>query len=370
MAERKPSRFYRPELDALRFFAFLCVFLRHVPLTLGLDRIFPKQMLEVRDAGGYGVCLFFLLSAYLITELLCRERDESNDVHLKAFYMRRILRIWPLYFAFLGLGFIFGLMMPHFRVSLSRLFAFLLLSGNWYTSLFGWTASPIFPLWSISVEEQFYLIIPGIMKYKGRLAIWAMSLFFFALSYIVLAWMGQRAISVDLGVWTNSFVQFQFFAVGCMLAMGLRARVPRLRTYWRATIVVAGLMFWMAATNATHHVAAQPGSARLCLMYALILTGTVLIFLGFLGTKASLIPKPLRYLGQISYGLYVFHYAVADAITAVAKRWPQSGLRSSPFSGILDLALTIGVATLSYQFFERPFLRLKERYTFIKSRPA
>jgi peptidoglycan/LPS O-acetylase OafA/YrhL len=370
MAQRKPSRFYRPELDALRFFAFLCVFQHHVPFTLGLERIFPKQILELQEAGAYGVCLFFLLSAYLITELLCKERDESNDVHLKAFYMRRVLRIWPLYFAFLGLGFIFGLVLPHYRVSPYRLFAFLLLSGNWYTSLFGWTASPIFPLWSISVEEQFYLLIPGIMKYKGKVAIWAVSLFFLALSYVVLAWMGRRAINVNLGVWTNSFVQFQFFAAGCMLAVGLRTKVPKLRTYWRAVIVAVGLMFWMAATNATHHVAAHPGSGRLCLMYALILIGTVLIFLGFLGTKASLIPKPLRYLGQISYGLYVFHYAIADAITAIAKRWPQSGLRSSPFSGILDLVLTIGVATLSYRFFERPFLRLKERYTFAKSGAA
>ncbi|MDW5267827.1 MULTISPECIES: acyltransferase [Acidobacteriaceae] len=370
MPERKPSRFYRPELDALRFFAFLCVFQHHVPFTLGLDRIFPARIQELKEAGAYGVCLFFLLSAYLITELLCKERDETNSVHLKAFYIRRVLRIWPLYFVFLGFGVVFGIVMPHFRVEHYRVLAFLLLAGNWYTSYFGFTLNPISPLWSISVEEQFYLLIPTIMKHGGRRAIWAVSALFFIVSYGVLAWLGQHDASVNIRVWTNSLVQFQFFAAGCMLAIGLRARVPKLRVYWRIACVGGGVALWMASTHVTRHIDVHPGAARLCVMYGMILAGTVLIFLGFLGLKASLIPKGLRYLGQISYGLYVFHEFIGDSISSAAKHWPHSGLRGSPFSGALDLALTIGVAALSYQFLERPFLRLKERYTFIKSRPA
>ncbi len=370
MAERKLSRFYRPELDALRFFAFMCVFQHHVPFTLGLDRIFPERMLELHEAGAYGVCLFFLLSAYLITELLCKERDKTGDIHLQSFYIRRVLRIWPLYFVFLGFGVVFGLVMPHFRVELFRLLAFLLLAGNWYTSYFGWTLNPISPLWSISVEEQFYLLVPTIMKYGGKRAIWALSIVFMVVSYGVLAWMGEHDASVTVRVWTNSLVQFQFFAAGCMLAIGLRARVPKLRVYGRAVCVAGGLALWMASTHVTRHLDVHPGSLRLCAMYAMVLAGTVLIFLGFLGLQASLVPRGLRYLGQISYGLYVFHELIGDSISSAAKHWPHSGLRDSPFSGILDLALTIGLAALSYQFLERPFLRLKERYTFIKSRPA
>jgi peptidoglycan/LPS O-acetylase OafA/YrhL len=370
MPGRKPSRFYRPELDALRFFAFLCVFQHHVTFTLGLDRIFPARIKELHEAGAYGVCLFFLLSAYLITELLCKELDETNSVHLKAFYIRRVLRIWPLYFAFLAFGVIFGLVMPHFRVEPYRLLAFLLLAGNWYTSYVGWTTNPIFPLWSISVEEQFYLLIPAIMKYGGRRAIWAVSVLFFIVSYGVLAWLGQHHAKVSVRVWCNSPVQFQFFAAGCMLALSLRARVPQLRVYWRVACVACGIAVWMAATHVTLHVDVHPGGLRLCAMYAMILVGTVLIFLGFLGLKASLVPRSLRYLGQISYGLYVFHDFVGDSVSAAAKHWPRTGLKGSPYSGILELALTIALAALSYQFLERPFLRLKERYTLIKSRPA
>lgn len=370
MPERKPSRFYRPELDALRFFAFLCVFQHHIKFTLGLDRFSPMRFGELQEAGAYGVCLFFLLSAYLITELLCKERDETNSVHLKAFYIRRVLRIWPLYFVFLGFGVIFGLVMPHFRIEPYRLLAFLLLSGNWYSSYFGWTLNPISPLWSISVEEQFYLLIPTIMKHGGKRAICAISVFFFVVSYVVLAWMGGHHSSVTVSVWTNSLVQFQFFAAGCLLAIGLRTRVPKMRGYWRIACVGGGVALWMAATHVTRHIDVHPGAARLCAMYGMILTGTVLIFLGFLGLRASLVPKSLRYLGQISYGLYVFHEFVGECISSAAKHWPHSGLKDSPLSGILALAFTIGLAALSYQFLERPFLRLKERYTFIKSRPA
>jgi peptidoglycan/LPS O-acetylase OafA/YrhL len=165
-------------------------------------------------------------------------------------------------------------------------------------------------------------------------------------------------------------VQFQFFAAGCMLALGLRTRVPKLGVFWRLACVVVGVALWMAATHVTLHVDVHPGGSRLCAMYGMILTGTVLIFLGFLGLSASLVPKGLRYLGQISYGLYVFHEFVGDSVSSAAKHWPRIGLKGSPYSGILELALTIALAALSYQFLERPFLRLKERYTFIKSRPA
>ena len=347
----------------LRFFAFLCVFQHHVFFTLGLDRTFPKLVGEFRVAGAYGVCLFFLLSAYLITELLCRERNDTGSVNLKAFYIRRVLRIWPLYFAFLAFGVILGLVMPHFKIEPYRMLAFLLLAGNWYTSYVGWTVNPIFPLWSISVEEQFYLLIPAIMKRGGRRAIWAVSALFLIVSYSVLAWMGEHYAKASFGVWCNSLVQFQFFAAGCMLALGLSGRVPEMRVYWRVACVICGVAFWMAATHVTLQVDVHPGGLRLCAMYAMILVGTILIFLGFLGLNASLVPRSLRYLGQISYGLYVFHDFIGQSVAAAAKHWPRSGLKGSPYSGILELALTIALAALSYQFLEMPFLRLKERYT-------
>ncbi len=116
------DRFYRPELDLLRLFAFLSVFLHHgLPgFELGhhsgrLASLFRLEAL-VKESCGFGVCLFFLLSAYLITELLERERTRTGGVHVQSFYARRVLRIWPLYFFFLLAGVALGVVIPSYRV--------------------------------------------------------------------------------------------------------------------------------------------------------------------------------------------------------------------------------------------------------------
>ncbi|MEO6924557.1 MAG: acyltransferase family protein, partial [Bryocella sp.] len=92
-------RFYRPELDVIRFLAFLCVFWHHGTAHTG-----ESFRSDVGWACGFGLCLFFTLSAYLITTLLLRERVKTGSVNLRQFYIRRMLRIWPLYFTALFMG--------------------------------------------------------------------------------------------------------------------------------------------------------------------------------------------------------------------------------------------------------------------------
>ena len=106
---QKPRRFYQPELDGLRFYAFLGVFAFH---TLPSQPAFYRQLHfpapalwgAAASSGAAGVDLFFALSAFLITSLLMRERQQTGGISLRLFYIRRILRIWPLYFAVVGLG--------------------------------------------------------------------------------------------------------------------------------------------------------------------------------------------------------------------------------------------------------------------------
>ncbi|MBV8729460.1 MAG: acyltransferase [Acidobacteriia bacterium] len=153
-ARRARARFYRPELDGLRFFAFFCVLLRHgapIPTFAG-----PL----IQQCGSFGLSLFFFLSAFLITELLIRERENTGTVHLKAFYIRRILRIWPLYYVAVALAVIVGRIWPDpFWIGKFRLFSMLFFFMNWVPQIM---YGPFTPLWSISVEEQFYAIWPAV----------------------------------------------------------------------------------------------------------------------------------------------------------------------------------------------------------------
>ncbi|HYX52309.1 MAG TPA: acyltransferase family protein, partial [Candidatus Limnocylindrales bacterium] len=120
---RSFERFYRPELDALRFFAFFGVFVFHAAPH---ERAFydaaqaphwlSSFLISSFGAGAYGVDLFFALSAYLITSLLLREREHLGEVDVRGFYVRRILRIWPLYLSFLLFAAAVGWVFPSQRI--------------------------------------------------------------------------------------------------------------------------------------------------------------------------------------------------------------------------------------------------------------
>jgi peptidoglycan/LPS O-acetylase OafA/YrhL len=382
------DRFYRPELDLLRFFAFAAVFLHHGLPSLGVSHnagLFAQLFrLEgvVRESGSFGVCLFFLLSAYLITELLERERLRTGTVHVRSFYTRRILRIWPLYFFFLFVGYAIGIFVHPWRIPPGRILAFLLLSGNWYIAAAGSGLNPTAPLWSISLEEQFYLAWPWVAKIGGRTAIRALSLLLIPVSWLTLYLLSRGHPHPERAIWVNSFVQFQFFAVGALLALALKGRTPQLGNGSRVGILLAGLCSCLAAQGAFGIRNIDPSPpASLIAGYALVAIGCALLFLGFLGLPQQWLPKPLIYLGKISYGLYVFHMlaiACSRKVVNVIGNIVWSGSANSTlgtamrlfFMLVAALAMTILLAMASYRFLEQPFLKMKERFAFIKSRRA
>jgi len=383
------DRFYRPELDVLRFFAFLSVFLYHGLPGLVNTRhsgiVAQAALYEtiIKGAGRFGVCLFFLLSAYLITELLCRERANTGTIHVGSFYSRRILRIWPLYFAFLFAGVLLGLAIQDYRIEPHRIEAFLLLSGNWYVARIGCSANPIAPLWSISVEEQFYLAWPWVVKLGGRIWTCIICLILLPLSSLFLYELSRAGANESSTIWLNSFVQFQFFALGALLALGLRGRVPTLGLASRVVIFIAGLACWLVAEGTFHFdrvdIRQSPGS--IVASYAFVAVGCALFFFSFLGLLPRWVPKPLIYLGKISYGLYVFHMLCLSVSWRLfwLSESQRSSLQTTTWNGVVlgaravlvllvSMGMTVMCATLSYRFLERPFLKLKQGFTFVCSR--
>jgi peptidoglycan/LPS O-acetylase OafA/YrhL len=373
------DRYYRPELDALRFLAFLLVFIVHRMDHLPIDPGGQFWAYNLCLLGNFGVPVFFLLSAFLITELLTREMDRLGTTHVKAFYMRRILRIWPLYFAvFYGLV-LLGQFIPWTgpKDPLSWL-AFTFFAGNWYICLRGWIpAFPVNPLWSISVEEQYYIAIPIIVFYGRRAGLKAVAWFLLATSYGMVTWYAWKGWHGFSSQWTNSFVQFQFFSAGTLLALALKGRVPSWSMVTRALSLIAGIGCWFVASvylgvqaDTPHSTVVQSPAG-----WALVLAGTLLLFLSLLGTPARWLPPWIVYLGRISYGLYLFHELIYFLILDLGK--PRltrlsEALHLASWRGAIGTGLSFGVtvliAHLSYQFYERPFLRWKRRFTFVPSR--
>jgi peptidoglycan/LPS O-acetylase OafA/YrhL len=351
--------FYRPELDCLRFFAFLCVFIHHtlpkVP-EFYRERHLPERLANIPYAGSFGVDLFFCLSAYIITELLLREVALRGGVDVFAFYVRRALRIWPLYFAFVGFSFALTFFDATQVFSGRDLVMFLALLGNW-AAAGGNILSVVLPLWSVSIEEQFYLFWPLVLRRGRRELLFRMC---FAMIAIAFVWRSIIVATVqdpkrsEFLIWNGTFSHFDVFAYGILLA--LIGPLPRVSPWTRVALLAMGGACWYAGAVLQH---------RGDVMMALVAIGSVSLLMGTIGLEAH--NRVLIRLGVVSYGLYVFHEL---ALLCVGKLLPHTHGKNFVIWLVGSLLLTIVFALASYRWLESPFLRMKKRFTFVASRPV
>lgn len=340
----------------MRFFAFVAVLLDHFPIPV------RSHFHLLSDVGAFGLPLFFMLSAYLIVTLLLRERENTGTISVKSFFVRRVLRIWPLYFIAISLDLLIGAFWSPARLTPSALLSMLLLTTNLYILKFGWALGLISPLWSIAIEEQFYLAVPWLGRALPRRMLWIFFGAVLVMAYAVLWRLGQQNAGLLTRVWPNSFVQFQFFAVGGLIALAGRemGRAPVLRF----ASLMGGVGLWMVAQSRFHlHAWSSSISGRsLCAGYACLLLGTALLFFSFLGTTAR-IPRQITSLGVISYGLYVYHqfwivFFFFGLQLQVHHNW---------VAAMAALTCTIATAHLSYRYFEQPILSLKRRFEIVRT---
>jgi peptidoglycan/LPS O-acetylase OafA/YrhL len=375
--ETAPARFYRPELDGLRFCAFLAVYVQH---TIGFGvggshRHLPNWLGDLLGAmglaGTFGVDLFFVLSSYLITELLLRERQARGVLDVKAFYVRRILRIWPLYFFFVFVAYALTFVVPSEELTWRHVLGYLFFAGNWVYFLMPVT-TVAGPLWSVSLEEQFYLIWPWVIRGSSarRLALYAGGLMLFAMA----ARLAMGIVHPDEDwVSKNSFTRVDGIAVGALLAVSLRGAVPQWGTALRATLLAGCVAVLLAVAYGFGLFDLPVGLPQLILgwpLAALACGGVLLSVLGDSGPFTALLrSRPIVYLGRISFGLYVYHELM---LKIAADLFPLYNSSSSQMLAywVFGLGSTIPIAAASYRWLELPFLRLKRRrYTVVESRP-
>lgn len=365
----RAGRFYHPELDTLRFFAFFVVFLHHaLPHEVsgyagyGLSSLAQLALAAGSTAGRFGVDLFFVLSSYLITELLLREYEQRGRLDVRAFYVRRALRIWPLYYFFILLTLVVvPLLLPADRFSMPHPVWFSLLAGNWSVAFWHYPLSVAAPLWSVSIEEQFYLVWPLVVAWLGAGRLQRAALVMIGIAVVtrlVLAALGAP----DRVYWAITPARLDPIAIGALLALLLRGRVPVLSASLRLVMLLSGPAVWLLV------VKFNPGGWFNSIVYlAVALSGAAMVASVLRERAGPVSGAPLLvYLGRISYGLYVYHVLGIQLARRILGEPATGPMLAGEFA--LGLILTTVFASASYRWLEMPFLRLKVRFTHVPSR--
>ena len=358
-----------PELDTIRGLAILGVLLYHgfywardVNLYTPAQRLFLKLM----SPGQFGVNLFFVLSGFLITGILVDSRNRQD--YYKRFYVRRALRILPAYYATLGILVVFGITTKSF------LWMSLLYSSN-LSLLFG-IAMSYGVLWSLAVEEHFYLIWPTVVrKVSPHVLLWsAVAILLASPALRFLCALPQTGKIPDAGCSYYTWNCADGLALGAIMAILVRRMENDRGKLKRLSILlaVAGLSIGVIGVplgittrmnpigEALQWIPWNLGFASLLGFFLLAASG---------GRESYVTPRPLTFLGNISYGLYLYHqlffgaYDWASRRTNLPNRLHLNLWQSTWFRVLLSSLAAILFAYASRRWFEEPFLRMKERFT-------
>jgi len=231
LVDDTPQKFYLPGLDLVRCLGFFAVFIIHAFRERFVDyEAIPAPFADlipvVLDTCKFSIDLFFVSSAYLITELLLREHEATGSVDAGAFYLRRMLRIFPLYYAFTIVAiFIYPLFVPGAALSYRHSFGLLTHTFNWVVSLSGYPAKSFFNhLWSISLEEQFYLAYPFIVWLLGIKNLKVVAVAFLCIAtvsrFVIIE--TSSFVSAEQSMWVSTLTRLDPLAAGILLAVLLR----------------------------------------------------------------------------------------------------------------------------------------------------
>lgn len=348
--EGSPGRDHRPALDGLRALAVLSVIAYHLGSTW-------------LPGGFLGVDLFFVLSGFLITSVLLDALSRTGRIDYAAFYTRRTRRLLP---AFLLLvltlcGWAAFVAEPSEIGDLrGAALAALFYVANWFFIATGQSyfadqlgPSPLEHTWSLSIEEQYYLVWPALLVLLvRRLPTRALTLCLIVViagSALTMAWLYSP--SDPTTAYFSTFARLHELLIGSLLALAIHKglRVPQ-RFRWTSWIALGGIVLSFALMNDTTAFYYQGGSVLFSLAAAWLILG--------LGTGPADAPpirfltgKPLVWIGLISYGLYLWHWPLIVLLTPAS-----TGLTGAPLT-LLRLGLTVSIAGASYYLLEQPIRR-------------
>lgn len=360
---------YFPGLNELRALAALAVILSHIEQMKELAGLPFKYWFPI--PGKLGVILFFVLSGFLITSLLLREKSAASGlIDLRRFYLKRVLRIWPLYFLVVGasllvLNRLSPFEVPTFtalaysRLDWKNILLLLFILPNYVEILIPYLTQ----IWSIGIEEQFYLIQPCIIKYvrsDAALAVATTALLFLKELLLLVNKFAELPLLHEIA---NQSVYTGCIAIGCLstlLCRNFPALVSRY-LHHRLTQSLALLLFVVLLVL----ISIYKDVALVDYRFPAVIFAIMIINAATNPTSPyNLRSRQLDYLGKISYGLYMYHeFGIATSIALI--RQFSSHIQNYPTLQLatysISLVITLLVSALSYRYIEGFFLGLKGR---------
>jgi peptidoglycan/LPS O-acetylase OafA/YrhL len=369
-------------LDGVRGVAILLVLFFHFTSFMGHSTLVGRGILNALRAGWAGVELFFALSGFLITGILWDARGVGTGNYFKAFYARRFLRIFPLYYGAIAFILLLGLLVPALHTAgfqnLWNRQAWLWLYGvnvghekiGFGAFEYDWCEFTHF--WTLAVEEHFYLLWPLVICFLNRRIAMAVSALLIGISFALRG----NWIAVHDG-WLHALTATPraaaSLAMGAWLALALRGptSAAMIRRVASAVAICSALALVMIAARSGGLIREKYDVAMYgvpCLgffftaMIALIVTGPQSLL------HRSLENRLLVFFGKYSYGLYVFHYLFAPKLRAI--RLSHLGFGSYTLGALIFLVLaftgSIAISLISWNLFEKQILKFKSRFPYVR----
>lgn len=339
-------------LDGIRGIAFLMVFFCH---------------LSIFGTGQFGVDLFFVLSGFLITSILLQEQKRNGSINIGKFYLRRALRLLPALFAVVLGVLLYTLIIlpyPKFLLALSDVWRIVLYVWNW-TLASDWNQiverhqEMYTHLWSLSVEEQFYIVWPCLVMLLLRVSR-SIVLLFLIVGMIVPAIL--RLLLWDEGsalwIYFRTDLRFDNLLYGALVAWVLYwgyepKDLSRTVLSWAGVVAFIGLIGIAIPNFITHGEIYTHGLFSLVALFAAVLIASA-VWCPLAPLRWFLEFKPLCWVGKVSYGLYLWHWPIILVVTRLM-------LPSTIITDLIIITTLLAITAISYYKLELPFLRLKDR---------
>lgn len=366
MAQPKKSIHFKG-LNGIRAICALAVVFSHSSLSLSLIGLKTGKYFGL---AAYGVTAFFALSGFLITYLLIEEKAANTTVSVKNFYIRRVLRIWPLYFGYMAIALFANIFIFSFT-DFSSIAYYLLFFPNipYSYEIVGMkTVVPIYLLghfWSLGVEEQFYAFYPWLIKMFKKLT----NVLLFMFLIVLAVKLAAKYFSYKTGnpfwyAWADN-TRFDAMAIG-----GFGAWVYKYRLSFVLTLIKSKIIqFFVSAIIALVLVNMLKIPNSLSHMLVAVVTVMSIYYAHQTENPYINLRNPyIDYVGKISFGIYVYHPLAIGLTGLLMKGLVFSPVFKIPIFFVAIILLTMIFASLSFKYLENYFLKLKYNYAVVKSR--